>query len=165
MPARDSRSSRERSGCTTTTRRSPLEWRSRCRSLRPGAAVDQLFVFGVRGSFDTNRTQAALEDLLKGHRYARGLAVIPQGTPTNNTESDRAGWQGSVTPQPPGRSAATEPAPGSNAAVIAAALGVDGLVFANTDHSSEREQPQAHAMNTALWWPSWGTMLDSMSTA
>src|SRR5262249_43173220 len=28
----------------------------------------------------------------------------------------------------------------------------------------EREQPQAHAMNTALWWPSWGTMLDSMSS-
>ena len=125
---------------------------------RPGAAVDQLFVFGVRGSFDTNRTQAALEDLLKAHRYTRGLAVIPQGTPTNNTESDRAGWQAAVTPQPPGRTAGTEPAAASNAAVIAGALGVDGVVFANADHSSEREQPQAHAMNRALWWPSWGTI-------
>jgi hypothetical protein len=146
----------------TTIVPSPTGWRSRAAS-RPGRRSTSCSC-SASAAASTNRTQAALEDCAKAHRYTRGLAVIPQGTPTNNTESDRAGWQAAVTPQPPGRTAGTEPAAGSNAAIVAGALGVDGLVFANTDHASEREQPQAHAMNAALWWPSWGTMLDSMST-
>ncbi|MEP6618805.1 MAG: hypothetical protein ABJE47_05805 [bacterium] len=131
---------------------------------KPGAPVDQLFVFGVRSSLDAARGQVALEDLLRGHRYARGLAVVPQGTPTNNTESDRAAWQGKASTQSIGRVPAAPPAAGTNAAVIAQAFGIDPLVLANIDHANEREQPEAHGMNVALWWPSWGTMLDSVTT-
>src|SRR5207248_5574770 len=81
----------------------------------PNARVDQLFVFGVRASFDLERSQSELEGLLLAHRHTRGLAFVPQGTPTNNTESDRAGWQRTVGPRGPGRSAPAAPSDGSNA--------------------------------------------------
>ena len=47
----------------------------------------QLLVLGVR----TTDQQAELEALLTAHRYTHGLDVIPQGTPTNATETAAPG--------------------------------------------------------------------------
>jgi hypothetical protein len=131
---------------------------------RPNQPIDQLFVVGVRSSLDPDQTRAALEDQLLGHRYTRGLAIVPQGTPTNNTETDRSDWQSSPTQTAPLQGAPPMPAAGSNAAVIAGAFGINGLAFANLGHADETEQPFAHAMNVALWGPSWGSFLDNATT-
>jgi hypothetical protein len=131
---------------------------------RPNQPIDQLFVVGVRSTLNPDQTRAAVEDQLRGHLYTRGLGIIPQGTPTNNTETDRADWQSSVAPTPPAQGAPTAPASGSNAAVVAGALGVDPQLLANVEHGGETEQPLAHAMNVALWSPSWGGLLDRVTT-
>lgn len=131
---------------------------------RPNQPIDQLFVFGVRSSLNPDQTRAALEDQLQSHLCTRGLAIVPQGTPSNNTETDRADWRSRAASAPPAQVAPTVPAAGSNASVVAAALGINSLSLANLEHATETEQPFAHAANVALWAPSWGGLLDSVTT-
>ncbi len=126
----------------------------------PGQKVDRLFVFGVRRSLDPKMAATELASLLEAHRCTQGLAFIPQGTPTNNTETDRAGWQRRIEPRAPANAAADASA---NAAVLAAALGISANALANVDHADEREQARAAAMNVALWGPSWGGFLDKVN--
>ena len=52
--------------------------------------LDRVIAFGVRGSLAPDTAAARLGDLFDAHHYTRGLSVVPQGTPTNNTPSDRA---------------------------------------------------------------------------
>lgn len=49
---------------------------------------DRILVFGVKSSLDQNETPAMLEQLFDAHHYTRGLALVSQGTPTNNTEDN-----------------------------------------------------------------------------
>lgn len=54
---------------------------------------DRIVVLGVRLSADETKGQALVENLFDHHRKSRkGIALIPQGTPTNNTEDDAAGY-------------------------------------------------------------------------
>ena len=64
----------------------------------PTRVLDRVLAFGVRSSLDPAAGARELEGLLTAHRFASGAAFIPQGTPTNNTESDRAAWQRRPTP-------------------------------------------------------------------
>jgi hypothetical protein len=131
---------------------------------RPNQPIDQLFVFGVRSSLDPDQTRVALEDQLQSHLCTRGLAIVPQGTPTNNTETDRADWQSRAASTRPAQIAPPIPAAGTNASVVAAALGINPLSFSNVEHAPETEQPLARAANVALWSPSWGGLLDRVTT-
>ena len=125
-----------------------------------GARIDQVFAFGVRQSLDPARAAPAeLAELLTAHRCTDGLAFVPQGTPTNNTETDRAGWQQRVAPAQPPRDPGVNPPAGSNAAVLATALGIDARTFAEIDYAPDVEQPNAQAMNIALWDATWGGFL------
>ncbi len=49
---------------------------------------DRIIVFGVKSSLDQNETATMLETLFDSHHYTRGLAMVGQGTPTNNTEDN-----------------------------------------------------------------------------
>ena len=129
---------------------------------RPGTRVDQLFVFGVQRSLDPRQAApAALRDLLESHRCTRGLAFVPQGTPTNNTESDRSVWQRRVEPRQPERDPTT-PDARANAAVLAAAFGLAPEALDNLDNSDAQEQARAASANVALWNPSWGTFFEKI---
>ncbi len=127
----------------------------------PRAPVDRLFVFGVRSSLDPARTAHELESLLTGHRCARGMAMLAQGTPTNNTESDRSAWSAKPSPTPPARAVA---APNTNAAALASALAVDSRIFAGLPGADLTEQANARNFNTCLWSPTWGSFLDKITT-
>jgi hypothetical protein len=87
---------------------------------QPGR-IDTLLVFGVRAS--DAQAPAELADLLTSHRCTRGLSFVPRGTPSNNTEADRAAWQFRAAPDAPARAPPVQPAD-ANANVLAAALGV-----------------------------------------
>ena len=127
----------------------------------PGAAVDLLLAFGVRSTLDPASSSSELELLLRAHRYSDGAAVPAQGSPTNNTETDRSAWSKRADPlPPPTRSDQTEPAPGSAAAQIASALGIDPSTLAGIDGGGRDEQALPAAVNAALWSASWGTFLD-----
>lgn len=127
---------------------------------RPGA-VDALYVFGVRRSLDPRDAPEALADLLRAHHCMDGLAFVEQGTPTNNTEDERAGYRPRAHAQPPARDPLVAPAADSNAGVLAEALGIEPLRLAGLDHAEAREQAHAIAMNVALWGPSWGEFLET----
>lgn len=51
-----------------------------------------LLVIGLHTAADAAATAAALDGLLDVHARTDGLAFVPQGTPTNNTETVAAGW-------------------------------------------------------------------------
>jgi hypothetical protein len=54
---------------------------------------DRLMILGVRLGESPDEGRAALERLLEHHLHSRaGLAIIPQGTPTNNTEKKGSGY-------------------------------------------------------------------------
>jgi hypothetical protein len=53
--------------------------------------VGALLVMGVRAGREVLDEGAALDALLTSHWYTRGLDVVPQGTPTNNSDAGRSG--------------------------------------------------------------------------
>ncbi|MEV4627319.1 hypothetical protein AB0J90_13605 [Micromonospora sp. NPDC049523] len=138
--------------------------------------LDRLVVLGVRvetragepGVADPTRGAADLAALLAAHRFTDGLALLAQGTPTNNTDRARSGLG------EPGLAATTsrrELKPdrvtggdGSDGARLAAALGVPTTVFGKAEGAAGRESRDAQAMNAALWPATWGYLLDRFLT-
>jgi len=133
---------------------------------RPGQAVDSLLAFGVRGSLDAAAGAAELERLLASHA-ASGAAFVPQGTPTNNTEAERSGWQGGPPPldasEGEGQEEGGELPEDADAAVLARALGVEPALLARFENAAGREQGLARAANAALWEQTWGAYLDAVT--
>src|SRR5262249_24517359 len=61
----------------------------------PGAAsrgIDLLVVAGVKATLTPTDSATQLADPPKGNHFTDGLALVPPGTPSNNTASDRAGF-------------------------------------------------------------------------
>ena len=124
---------------------------------------DRVIVVGVKSSLGWIETSRLLEQLIDAHHYTRGVAILRQGTPTNNTE-------GHPTPYPPRENAGEDSfiierqhAPldrqyshhcmpeRSNGNQLAMALGVPSGVFSNTDRSYLTDTIDARYMNQALW--------------
>jgi hypothetical protein len=125
---------------------------------------DELLVVGVGDRPDDS---AALAALLAAHRYTEGLDFVPQGSPTNNTDTVAS----AVTTDAPelgplfesetadvlprGRPALTEPAllyrmTAANAASIA--LGVSQVnALDRAEKAGLTESRRMHAMQRALW--------------
>ena len=53
--------------------------------------IATLVVVGLRTDRNPLAESAELVDVLDGHRYRRGLDLVPQGTPTNNSDAGRSG--------------------------------------------------------------------------
>lgn len=131
----------------------------------PGRQVRRLLVYGVRASLDRLAGVARIERLIRSHHFTDGAEFLAQGTPTNNTESVRTGWSRRTPPSPPGLGPAAALDPSSNAAVTAAALGVDAGLLAALAGAGEREQAHAAAFNTALWSTTWGDAIEHLTPA
>jgi hypothetical protein len=54
---------------------------------------DRLLVLGVRSALAPRDGAEILEALLAKHRFGAGCSIVRNGTPTNNTDSARSGWQ------------------------------------------------------------------------
>ena len=52
---------------------------------------DRVLVFGARWSSPVSESSALVAKLFENHRYSRGLSIVPQGAPTNNTEEAVSG--------------------------------------------------------------------------
>jgi hypothetical protein len=133
---------------------------------------DWLLVLGVRMSADGTAGKALVERLLLDHqRGSAGFAIIPQGTPTNNTEAVASGHSysedsdesfdlafGQATPLAP----AADPNERSDGQWLADLVGIDLNVLEWTAHARGRDQSEARAMNTVLWPATWGYFLETM---
>lgn len=124
---------------------------------------DRLIVVGVKSSMSARDSSRHLEKLLDAHHYTRGLAIVRQGSPTNNTN-------GQPTPYPPhdpagqfsyGIERTRAPLdrevshhclpPDSDGHHLAVALGVPSGVLANVDRAYKLEVRKARKMAQVLW--------------
>lgn len=126
--------------------------------------LERVIAIGVCGSLDPETGAQRLAELLDQHHYTDGIGFVPQGTPSNNSAPRRAGFDSG---RPPEQTFAIERRPGegeagSNAAVVAAALGIEVGTLTAIEHAGEREQPQAAAMQTALWPATLGYCLEHL---
>jgi hypothetical protein len=121
--------------------------------------LDELIVVGAR----VDNAAAAFEDTLRGHYYTRGFDFVPQGTPTNNTETVRSPWQwntADVAAVFARRWQPTAAIAGSYRDRFAKALGLNASgIVARAVHGDVAEIPAMEAMNHALWYITWGEYL------
>jgi hypothetical protein len=127
--------------------------------------LDALVVFGV-SSLDDAASSAALAAVLDAHHYTNGLGFLRVGTPTNNSAEVPSGWssQDPLHVRSFGIEFRALPVtPGSNADVLARALGFDAAATSATLgalwDATLREQVDAKQMATALWPATWGYYL------
>ncbi|MET0460784.1 MAG: hypothetical protein ABW195_16150, partial [Ilumatobacteraceae bacterium] len=129
--------------------------------------VDVLLVAGVSdgpASAGADRLAAVLD----AHRHTDGLAVLPLGTPTNNSEQGRAGYQGrdrrgeeSFALEWP----VPEPVlgPATDGGRLAAALGVGLGPFTHVAGATVGDDALVEAVQTALWPATWGYYLSQFA--
>jgi hypothetical protein len=134
--------------------------------------IDQLLVLGVKTSADHFQGAELLGGLLDAHHYGNGLAVVRQGTPTNNSGEQDSGY--APRDRDPGPSFATERGgklftvdDGSDGDRLTRLLGIgrgvpEEEVFAHVENAGGTEFRDAGAMNAALWPATWGYFLDVM---
>jgi len=127
----------------------------------PGQDVDQVLAFGVRSALGPAAAAQELVTLLEAHRYADGAAFASPGTPTNNTETDRAAWTRRPDPVPPATTSTTVD-PRSEGARTAAAFGLPAAALLSWPGALGDSEALAEAANTTLWQSAWGTFLDRL---
>jgi hypothetical protein len=136
---------------------------------------DRLYVLGVRLMADHEQGRKELETLIRHQAQSQsGFALIPQGTPTNNSEEGSSGW-GRVqeadelfevallaqTGQPQFDAEATSPYDKRDGLALAEALGIDATVLQDIPNADGTDQAEARAMNAALWFATLGYWMDT----
>jgi hypothetical protein len=130
--------------------------------------LDRLVVLGLREGATPEQSATAFGELLTAQlRSPAGLAMLPQGTPTNNSEQASAG-------PPPAAEAESARA---TAAGLAAAddwtsktdgewftelLGLDPALLAGVPNAEGTDRRDARAAHTALWPATWGYYLPAL---
>lgn len=130
------------------------------------SGFDRVVVLGVRRT-DKLEAIECLQALFDSHHYTDGLSLIPQGTPTNNTDSASAGqsamdmdtnesWRierGAplFSETNPNRSTFPDLAIQKDGQRIAEALGLPYETFQHIRHADDTDALEARAMNNALY--------------
>ena len=124
-----------------------------------------ILVVGVRTQAAPEPQAHALAALLASHRFSRGLAFIPQGAKTNNTQEASSDYP------PADLDGATSFAiargtpratPGTDGERVARALGLSTETFDHVAGAERDEQSPAQAMADALWPVTIGYFLKQM---
>ena len=134
---------------------------------------DRLLVLGVKLDLNATASKQELETLLDNHHYSAGLSMVPQGTPTNNTEESKSGYASLE----PGYEESFEIELGANQFTtttthydkadgqrIAEALGLNTSVFQHIRNSKTKDVEEGMAMNHALWPATMGYYTKNMLT-
>lgn len=132
---------------------------------------DQVLVLGLQAGSDPDASAAELAKLLEQHRLSRpGFGIVPQGTPTNNTDGAASGLaRGDDADLSFDRLRAgdlfTDDADWSSkrdGQWLAEYLGIDSDSFRRVEHADGLDQADARAMNTALWPATAGYWMETM---
>jgi hypothetical protein len=121
---------------------------------------DRLLVVGIK-SLDNVAAAKRLKELLDAQHYTHGLSLLPQNTPTNNTEQSPAG-DGATDrdPEVAYRIELGNPLIGALPGTaddrldghwLAWALGIDSSVFEHVRHADGTERQDARRTNKQLW--------------
>jgi len=131
---------------------------------------DILMVVGTKATQSAADSTQRIADLLDAHHYTDGLGFLLNGTPSNNTQDAPSGFSttdpGQAASYASERAAAGfQPGDGSNADVLASALGLRDLntqAVASLANANATEQRDALHMNRALWAATFGYYLPQM---
>ncbi len=129
-----------------------------------------MLVIGLRLSADAQAGKTELETLFQHHAFTRtGFSVLPQGTPTNNTEAVGSGYGRDDDPdesfndrKAPLFTPAADWLDKKDGQWLGEYLGLDPALFAHTHHAGASDQLAARAMNIALWPATLGYWMESM---
>ena len=134
--------------------------------------IERVIALGVRLADDADRGREQLEELLTHHRYgAAGLALVPQGVPTNNTDQAGAGYSSSDNSDaafdalfmPDGALTLSDDWwLRQDGQCLADALGIDPAVIDRVPHANGKDGVEARAMNRALWPATFGYAMETM---
>ena len=133
---------------------------------------ERLLVLGLRFSADADESQALIEELIENHHHAPdGAGLVPQGTPTNNTEDAGSGFLSrdpdpehslAIETGPPLFRHTAEPAEKKDGQRLAEALGIGFEALQHLEYSDRADVSEARAMNQALWPATLGYYLEQM---
>ena len=136
------------------------------------AGFDRIVVLGVRVSDTPAEGRKNLEALLEGHLYSRsGLELLPQGTPTNNTEKRSTTFNVHGDPtsafaaffkDQPLYTPASDPLLKSDGQWFAETVGIGQALAERIPNANGRDQIEARAMHLALWPGTIGYMMRTM---
>ncbi len=125
----------------------------------------RLLVLGVKSTLSPDQAADKLAALFDSHHYTRGLAIVPQGTPTNNTSAAPSPFP----PTDPGGAGSYPVELGpvlahadSDGGRFASAFGVPVEVAAHIENADRDQQKAARAMAEALWPVTWGYYIDTL---
>ena len=129
--------------------------------------IEQLVVMGAFITATPEASASMLGDLLENHRYTEGLAIIPQGTPTNNTENAASGFIPNEDPQAAGFFDVNLLAPFQNnldcdGNRLATNLGINPALLEGTRNDRIRDHQEAVTMNRALFPATAGYYFDTL---
>jgi hypothetical protein len=125
----------------------------------------RVLVLGVKSTLSPDQAADKLAALFDSHHYTRGLAIVPQGTPTNNTSAAPSPFP---PPDPGGASSyPVELGPvlahaDSDGGRFASAFGVPIEVVAHIENADHDQQKAARAMAEALWPVTWGYYIETL---
>ncbi len=146
-----------------------MGFRIRLSTEQSRGGFDRVLVVGLRLSADKTEAQQELQGLLKNHGFSRkGLSLVPQGTPTNNTEAAGSGYGriddpdqsfDRATPQFISEAGWMDKRDGQ---WVAEYLGVDPKLFEHAPNAGGEDQLTERAMNTALWPATLGYWMETM---
>jgi hypothetical protein len=127
---------------------------------------DRILVFGLRDAAADQPGDQALAQVISDHHYTDGIALVPQGAPTNNTTDASSAY---TTADPDhsvsyrvelGADLATDPAADGN--ILATALGLPAETFSHVRFADGHGCRNGRDMMTALWPATFGYFLTQM---
>jgi hypothetical protein len=139
--------------------------------LTPALAASgfaRVLVLGIKSRLDPATAASRLGSVLDAHHYTDGMALLPIGTPTNNSDGVKSGY---TTDDPAyATSFAVERGPAMTPSAdgrgdgdrVARALGIDASHFAHVSGADGRHDDAPSAMNTMLWPATWEYYLTNL---
>ena len=133
---------------------------------------DRLLVLGLRISSDEDESQALLEELFENHHYSPdGMSVLPQGTPTNNTDDKESGFSSQdsgaessygIETGDPLFTPTDDPQEKKDGQRLAEALGILYEPLHHVQGAGQRDAAEALQINKSLWHGTLGYYLEEM---
>lgn len=120
----------------------------------PNGSIERITVLGILHSADPESGKKVVEDLFENHHYSsKGLSFLPQGTPTNNTESEVSAYSRNEDQLPKGyyEESASTVNPQSDLDLFAQAFGINRDVLKDLAHADQTEHLNNLMMNRALY--------------